>query len=408
VRAARSLVFPHHAALCHNNADVTCRYVWLFGVVGVLHSVVNARRNSRRYFEALLLGVFLFYLIFFHALANMELEGRPDLVEVLVFFADLQPTRSHSALQVIQRFWMMPAVIMFVYIGHGFFICASALKVSPSVMRAFVFVVAAAATHRSFWEMDQSSNIYSSEFGRSLLAPLPHNALVLVMTDLATNSMRYVQAVDRYRTDVFVMDQNLMSTDWFMPNHAKHFFGVSFPATKYWPSDPMAYDMKEFLDSNFGRFRIFVFPHFKDNSPFEGGYSLIPFGYMEEVVRRHGDGQANPWTFKPLEWLQSVHEHLPPVPSIYNASVIKYPPGSWEFKPREDFVACMNKFGVAIMNLVSLHPEAAIPIAVKVYTHALSVGREEIWGGYHNMYKVMKLPAHAFVPRCSVSCLLMV
>ena len=37
---------------------------------------------------------------------------------------------------------------------------------------------------------------------------------------------------------------------------------------------------------------------------------VIPFGYMEEVVRRHGDGQANPWTFKPLEWLQSVHEHL--------------------------------------------------------------------------------------------------
>lgn len=96
---------------------------------------------------------------------------------------------------------------------------------------------------------------------------------------------------------------------------------------------------------------------------------------MEEVVRRHGDGQANPWTFKPLEWLQSVHEHLPPVPSIYNASVIKYPPGSWEFKPREDFVACMNKFGVAIMNLVSLHPEAAIPIAVNVYTHALAAKR---------------------------------
>lgn len=76
----------HHADICHNDAVVSCRYVWMFGVVGVLHSIVNARRNSRRYFEALLLGVFLFYLIFFHALANMELEGRPDLVEVLLFF----------------------------------------------------------------------------------------------------------------------------------------------------------------------------------------------------------------------------------------------------------------------------------------------------------------------------------
>jgi hypothetical protein len=179
-------------------------------------------------------------------------------------------------------------------------------------MRVVVVAVAAAATHRSFWVMDQSSNIYSSEFGRALLAPLPHNALVLVMTDLATNSMRYVQAVDRYRADVFVLDQNLMSTDWFMPNHAKHFFGVSFPSIKYWPSDPLGYDMKEFLDGNFGRFRIFVFPHFKDNSALEGGYSLIPFGYMEEVVRRQGDGQSTPWTFKPLEWLNGVRDHLPP------------------------------------------------------------------------------------------------
>jgi hypothetical protein len=221
---------------------------------------------------------------------------------------------------------MMPAVIMFVYIGHGFFVCARALKMSPTAMRVVVLAVAAAAVHRSFWVMDQSSNIYSSEFGRALLAPLPHNALVLVMTDLATNSMRYVQAVDRYRADVFVMDQNLMSTDWFMPNHAKHFFGVSFPATKYWPSDPSGFDMKEFIDGNFGRFRIFVFPHFKDNSPFDGGYSLIPYGYMEEVVRQQGDGQANAWTLKPSEWLESVPSHLPPVPSIYNASVLKYRP----------------------------------------------------------------------------------
>jgi hypothetical protein len=360
----------------------------LFGVVGALHSVAKARCNRRRFFEILLLGIFVFYLIFFHSLANMELEGRPDLVEVVCFFASLRSVNSSCFLQVIQRFWMMPAVIMFAYIGHGFFIFASALSISPLLLRFVVFAVAVAATYRSYWVMDQSSNIYSSEFGRALLAPLPHNALVLVMTDLAVNSMRYVQVVDRFRADVFVMDQNLMSTDWFMPNHAKHFFGVSFPAIKYWPSDPAGYNMKEFLDSNFGRFRIFIFPHFKDNSPLESGYSLIPYGYMEEVVRRQGDGQANPWTFKPLEWLNSVRNHLPPVPSIYNTSVVKYPPGSWEFKPREDFVACMNKFGIAIMNLVSDYPEVAIPLAVDVYTYALSIGREEIWGGYHNLYKV--------------------
>ena len=55
-----------------------------------MRSVARARRNRRRFFEALLLILFIFYLIFFHSLANMELEGRPDLVEV-VFSLALNP-----------------------------------------------------------------------------------------------------------------------------------------------------------------------------------------------------------------------------------------------------------------------------------------------------------------------------
>jgi hypothetical protein len=68
---------------CNNTRTCACRYVWIFAVVGVLRSLAHARRNRRRLFEALLLGLFIFYLIFFHSLANMELEGRPDLVEVV-------------------------------------------------------------------------------------------------------------------------------------------------------------------------------------------------------------------------------------------------------------------------------------------------------------------------------------
>lgn len=112
------------------------------------------------------------------------------------------------------------------------------------------------------------------------------------------------------------------------------------------------------------------------------------------VMDRQTPGHSNLWNG--CKACMNISAAGPVDLQRFRLTVIKYPPGSWEFKPREDFVACMNKFGVAIMNLVSLHPEAAIPIAVNVYTHALSVGREEIWGGYHNLYKVTKLFAHAF------------
>jgi hypothetical protein len=50
------------------------------------------------------------------------------------------------------------------------------------------------------WEaMDQRGNYIVGEFGTEVLDHLPRDALFLSMTDLVTNSVRYIQVCHRYR-----------------------------------------------------------------------------------------------------------------------------------------------------------------------------------------------------------------
>ena len=50
------------------------------------------------------------------------------------------------------------------------------------------------------WEaMDQSGNYVVWEFGKEVLNHLPRDALFLSMTDLVTNSVRYIQVCHRHR-----------------------------------------------------------------------------------------------------------------------------------------------------------------------------------------------------------------
>jgi hypothetical protein len=52
-----------------------------------------------------------------------------------------------------------------------------------------------------------------------------------------------VQAVEGYRPDVLVLDQNIMSTEWFKGKHAHYFPNVTFPGALFWPSREDGYTL---------------------------------------------------------------------------------------------------------------------------------------------------------------------
>ena len=84
--------------------------------------------------------------------------------------------------------------------------------------------------------------------------------------------------------------------------------------------------MAEFLEANYGKFRIFTYAGFKQKSYKLLGFRLVPFGYAEEVVRDTVEGQKkHAWDFDPGEWIREAGAALPPSPGFLNMSEAKYP-----------------------------------------------------------------------------------
>ena len=165
-----------------------------------------------------LLGALGFYLVFFHSLANLPLFGRPDNVEI------------------IRRFWMQPATICVILMVLGVkhltavggdlldgLRCRPARGCGPGVFSGevtsaagvsrqgrwggaegvgvWVVALLVSATlgwwgQKHFTRMDMSENQIVEQFGYEVLRYMPPNALFLTMTDLVTNTLRYLQVCD--------------------------------------------------------------------------------------------------------------------------------------------------------------------------------------------------------------------
>jgi hypothetical protein len=142
--------------------------------------------------------------------------------------------------------------------------------------------------------------------------------------------VRFVQAVEAYRPDVLVLDQNLISTEWFLEKHLHHFPNVTFPGKLLWPSRSDGYNLQEFLDRNIKRFRIFVFPWFKEPSPLSA-YALVPFGYCQEILPCASKGRCDaPKADVITRWGKSAAEHFPKPTQVFLQPASKYPNWQWE------------------------------------------------------------------------------
>eukprot|EP00873_Tetraselmis_striata_P013223 jgi/Tetstr1/433487/TSEL_022757.t1 len=63
----------------------------------------------------------------------------------------------------------------------------------------------------------RATNTAVLEYGRELLRPLPPGARVIVKGDMVTNTARYLQVCEGYRTDVQMVDMSMMTYPWFQP-----------------------------------------------------------------------------------------------------------------------------------------------------------------------------------------------
>lgn len=282
----------------------------LLAVLGLYHSLRQKRSAG---LAAVTLIAFCFYLVTFHALANLPLTDP--------LFLDI-----HS------RFWPLANLMVCVWAGLGFNALASLIpegRFRVLELASVALLVICGAAVVNFPAEDQHDNTIFSDYGRELFRPLPQGALVWSKGDLVTNVMRYLQQCEEQRPDVRLLDRELSRKPWMNRLVNYRFPDVSVPGIFYGPRTG-GYDARQFFDANVNRFKIFITLDadiFETDRSWDKDYAMRPIGAFREVVPKQT-------AFEPRNYVQESEKMLP----VFNLSLLeRYPVGSWENVVLKDY-----------------------------------------------------------------------
>ncbi|RLN89694.1 hypothetical protein BBJ28_00013545 [Nothophytophthora sp. Chile5] len=215
-----------------------------------------------------LLGMYGFYMVVFHALANLPIS------EGLIYGVQM-------------RFWQQPNVVVFLWLGLG---------LNYAIWR---------------WHglCNQSQAFYIRNYAQALLDPLPRNAVLFVNFDLQWTSLRYLQRCELRRPDVTVLNLSMMTYHWFAAKH-EHYPHLQFPGTRLVPFGS-ARPRRFFLG---GRLSY-------NDQDFNAKYTLVPYGLLDEFQSHEGSAPSlKNWYSSQQKVKTMVRERLPLLPpaEMYN------------------------------------------------------------------------------------------
>ena len=199
------------------------------------------------------------------------------------------------------RFWQMAAIPVFAWTGVG----AQRLAVSwarrAEGRRPGGWILGAALlavglqVGLHYRAVDQGGNFVLRDYGRMILAGLPPGAVLILNTDLAVNTVRYLQAVEGFRQDVETVPMTWMQTRWYTERMRGarpeiEFAGqvLRLPGESRQAGGIGGYSLREFLAWNLGSHEIFVYPGFAraHGNVIRPEYRTVPIGLAKQVLTR--------------------------------------------------------------------------------------------------------------------------
>ncbi|XP_038633306.1 transmembrane protein 260 isoform X1 [Scyliorhinus canicula] len=284
---------------------------------------------------------------------------------------------------VVERFWLQSNLVVCVLAGCGL---ASVCSILQRTMGnnalwdwaewLFAIILIAFQIHRNYRICDQSNNYVVDKFARNLLGSMPPNATILVRGDLPGNSLRYLHYCEGQRPDLSLVDQEMMTYDWYLLKLAKHLPHVHFPGHRWNlvnqvdPAGTVTFNLHHLLNANKER-EIFVCIGLHEGDPsWMYSYSLRPWGACEKLV--HSTSQ-----FSPESWIQHTKD-------MYNwtEEYGRFDPASWEAIANEEMWQARMKTPFFLFELAE-NPGQAEPVKVQLYTFAYQLYRELVTAEKH-------------------------
>jgi hypothetical protein len=296
-----------------------------FGAGFALAVVALAMRGIRDAFVALVAGCALFYVVAFHALANVAV-GDAFLLGVLA------------------RFWIQADVALIILAGIGFGLLAAQLgtrRTAIAWVTAVLLVVLRAGA--SGGERTGRGDGIVEDYARAILEPLPSRTLLLTRGDLVTNAVRYVQSAANVREDVVVLDQELLTKRWYVRRMAKAHPDVRFPGDHYHPSEEGGFSMAGFLDANRAQESIALYPDWKGgDTSTDGRWKAWPDGLASRVRPASDVYDASRWALESAGAIAALDARGWP-------AIDRYEKGSWERVALEDVWQARHRRAVVLL-----------------------------------------------------------
>lgn len=257
--------------------DLTLQFLWIglipvgFGLWAIWKS--EWRKDPR----ALMIAIaFLFYLVVFQSMANMDLSNR--------LFYDVQ-----------SRFWMAPNLLLSLVLALGLKEIITRFKDHLAKVKVNLVVPVVAVgfsatqlgTH--FNQEDYSRNTLFYDLGKSMLEGLPSKAVLFMRGDVYVNSMRYLQSVEGFRTDVAAIPFDLLWWPWM-----REIVETNYPQIK-WPGKVYRYKrttlgeftLHDFFKANNDQSPLFIgkLADFETKN-LEESFYLLPLGFVAQVQKK--------------------------------------------------------------------------------------------------------------------------
>lgn len=314
---------------------------------------------------------------------------------------------------VVERFWMQSNAVVAVLAGLGLATLVSETNRVLSCkgtrylewLSAALFVAYQIFSNYSI--CDQRTNNVIDQFARNLLDSMPRDAIILLRGDLPGNSLRYLHYCEGLRPDVSLVDQEMMTYEWYLPKMAKHLPGVHFPGDRWnpvegvLPGGVVTFNLRHFLEMNKQK-ETFVCIGIHEGDPtWKTNYSLWPWGSCDKLVPSRA-------VFNPEEWIKRTQ-------SLYNwtEEYGRFDPSSWESVANEEMWQARMKTPFFIFNLAET---ATVPPDVKaqLYTHAYKLYKEIVYlreehpVNWHKNYaiaceRMLRLPGTNAAPEALLS-----
>ncbi|KAM9239163.1 protein O-mannosyl-transferase TMEM260 [Leptosomus discolor] len=279
-------------------------------------------------------------------------------------------------LGVVERFWLQSSAVVAVLAGLGLAVLTSVGSTMLEGSRALPWLewlsaltLVASQVWANYSTCDQSNNYVVDKFARNLLSSMPTGAVILLRGDLPGNALRYVHYCEGMRPDITLVDQEMMTYEWYLPKLAKHLPGVYFPGNRWnpvegvLPDGTLTFNLHRFLKVNKHKEVFVCIGLHEGDSTWRRSYSLWPWGTCEKLVPSNV-------VFDPGEWIRLTRD-------LYNwtEDYGSFQPSSWEAVANEEMWQARMKTAFFIFDLAETASVTA-EMKSQLYTFAYTSYKE--------------------------------